>query len=347
MKPFLRAVAGAGVLALSASLVACSSATGGNAGGNAGGDSYNIVFLAASSQNGYNQAVYEGIETRAKELSAELGITITTKIQDGQFDANTQLSQMQNAGTTGQADGIIVVPNDGPGLGAAFPLGNDIPVATVLNPIGPDIEKMEPQTEGVITTVATPPSIGATGQAEQAVEYCKDINPCKLGLLAGLLNSPLDVARVNAWHKVLDKHKNIEIVGLLEGAYDRDKSLTAVSNLLQGNKDINGILSNADQQTNGAQIALEDAGIDPTTVFLTGGGGTIDAVNAIRAGTWSNGYLNYPVTMGAKALEQIVHSLRGEAVETVVDADSLGSFGPFVTQKDLLDHPDFTGEWNG
>ncbi|PPL14162.1 sugar ABC transporter substrate-binding protein [Microterricola pindariensis] len=344
MKPLLRVIAGAGVLALGASLAGCSSA---GPAGNADGESYNIVFLAASSQNGYSQAVYEGIETRAAELSAELGITITTKIQDGQFDANTQLSQMQNAGTTGQADGIIVVPNDGPGLAAAFPLGNDVPVATVLNPIGPDIEKMEQQTDGVISTVASPPSIGATGQAEQAVEYCKDIDPCKLGLLAGLLNSPLDVARVDAWHQVLDKHKNITIVGTVEGAYDRDKSLTAVSNLLQGNKDINGILSNADQQTMGAQIALEDAGIDPSTVFLTGGGGTKEAVEAVRAGTWSNGYLNYPVTMGGKALEQIVNQLRGEPVEAVVDADSLGDFGPFITQKDLLEHPDYTGEWNG
>lgn len=346
MKPLLRVIAGAGVLALGASLAGCSSDPAGSS-GNAGGESYNIVFLAASSQNGYSQAVYEGIERRAAELSAELGIDITTKIQDGQFDANTQLSQMQNAGTTGQADGIIVVPNDGPGLAAAFPLGNDVPVATVLNPIGPDIEKMEPQTEGVISTVASPPSIGATGQAEQAVEYCKDIDPCKLGLLAGLLNSPLDVARVAAWHKVLDQHENITVVGTVEGAYDRDKSLTAVTNLLQGNKGINGILSNADQQTLGAQIALEDAGIDPATVFLTGGGGTKEAVAAVRAGTWSNGYLNYPVTMGAAALEQIVNSLRGEPVEAVVDADSLGDFGPFITQKDLLEHADYTGEWNG
>ena len=343
MKPLLRIVASAGVLALGASLVACSS----DSGGSADGDSFSIVFLAASSQNGYNQAVYQGIETRANELSEELGITIETKIQDGQFDSNTQLSQMQNAGTTGQADGIIVVPNDGPGLTAAFPLGNEIPVATVLNPIGPDLEVMEPQTEGVITTVASPPSFGAIGQAEQAVEYCADIDPCKLGLLGGLLNTPLDVARIKAWNSVLDKHANIEVIGTLEGAYDRDKSLTAVSNLLQANKDINGILSNADQQTLGAQIALEDAGIDPASVFLTGGGGTTEGVQAIRDGKWSNGFLNYPSSMGAAALEQIISKLRGEPVEAVVDADSLGDFSPFVTKEDLDEHPEFTGEWNG
>ena len=340
-----RIIAAAGVLALGVSLAACSS--DGGSGGSGDGDSFSIVFLASSSQNGYNQAVYEGVQKKAKELQKELGITITTKIQDGQFDANTQLSQLQNAGTTGQASGVIVVPQDGPGLAAAFPLGNDLPVVSVLNPIGPDIDKMKPQTEGVVSTVASPPSSGAKRQAETVVEYCKDIDPCKIGLLAGLLNSPLDVARIKAWKDVLGAHENIEIVGTVEGAYDRDKSLTAVSNLLQANKDINGILSNADQQTLGAQIALENAGIEPSSIFLTGGGGTTEAVKAVREGKWTNDYLNYPVSMGEAALEQLINKLRGEKVQAVVDADTLVDLPPMATKEDLEAAPDFTGEWNG
>jgi len=338
-----RIIAGAGVLALGVALAACSA----DGGGSGDGDGFSIVFLASSSQNGYNQAVYEGVQNKAKELEKELGISITTKIQDGQFDANTQLSQLQNAGTTGQASGVIVVPQDGPGLAAAFPLGNDIPVVSVLNPIGPDIDKMEPQTEGVVSTVASPPSAGAERQAETVVEYCKDIDPCKIGLLAGLLNSPLDVARIAAWKDVLGAHDNIEIVGTVEGAYDRDKSLTAVSNLLQANKDINGILSNADQQTMGAQIALENAGIDPSSIFLTGGGGTTEAVKAVREGKWTNDYLNYPVSMGEAALEQLINKLRGEKVEAVVHWGTAGGPPPRVTNEDLEGGAHFTRGWNG
>lgn len=335
--------AGLSILALGASLTACSS----SAGGDNGGDTYEIVVLASSSQNGYNQAVFEGVERKAKELSADLGVTIKTKIQDGQFDANTQLSQLQNAGTSGSVDGIVVVPHDGPALAAAFPLANAKPVAAVLNPIGPEISEMEPQVEGVISTVASPPAHGAKLQAEALVEYCKDIDPCKVGYLAGLLNSPLDVERVAAWDSVIEKHKNIKVVGTLEGAYDRDKSLTAVSNMLQANPDINGILSNADQQTMGAQIALENAGIDPASVFLTGGGGTTEAVQAVLDGTWTNDFLNFPVSMGAAALEQVMNSILGNDVQTVVDADSIVALGPIVDRKALEAAPEFTGEWNG
>ncbi|MCW4457489.1 sugar ABC transporter substrate-binding protein [Microbacterium sp. MPKO10] len=340
MKHTTRILAGIGVLALGSSLAACSADAGGD-------DSYSIVFLAASSQNGYNQAVYSGIKERAQKLSGELGIEIETKLQDGQFDANTQLSQLQNAGTTGQADGIIVVPHDGPSLGAAFPLGQDIPVATVLNPIGPDISEMEPQVEGVVSTVASPPAKGAKLQAESAVKYCEDIDPCKIGLLAGLLSSPLDIERVDAWKSVLGEHDNIQIVGTVEGGYDRDQSLKAVTNLLQGDKDINGIISSADQQTMGAQIALENAGIDPSSIFLTGSGGTTGAIEAVLAGTWTNDYINVPASMGEEALQQIINSLRDEEVQSVVDADELVGFGPIATKEDLEAHPEFTGEWNG
>lgn len=342
MKHTKTLLAGLGVLALGASLTACASADSGS-----GEGTYNIVFLAASSQNGYNQAVFEGIEQKAKEMSDELGVTINAKIQDGQFDATTQLSQLQNAGTSGGTDGIIVVPHDGPALAAAFPLASTTPVVAALNPIGPDISEMTPQVDGVVSTVASPAANGATLQAESVVEYCKDIDPCKIGYLAGLLSSPLDIERVAAWDAVLEPHKNITVVGTVEGAYDRDASLTAVSNLLQANPDLNGLISNADQQTMGAQIALENAGIDPGSVFLTGGGGTIEAVQAVRDGQWTNNFLNFPVSMGEAALEQVMNSILGNDVQDVVDADSLVPLGPIVDRQALEEAADFTGQWNG
>ncbi|MCU1443271.1 MAG: ABC-type sugar transport system periplasmic component-like protein [Cryobacterium sp.] len=333
------------LVAASATLAGCSAGgdTGGGDGGGDAQDSYTVAVLAASSQNGYNQAVYQGVEEKAKEI----GSNIQLKLLDGQFKSDVQLAQLENAGSTGQYDGVVVVPNDGPGLAAAFPLANDVPVVTVLNPIGPDIDKMEPQVEGVVSTVAVPPSDAAAKQAEGVVEYCATIDPCKVALVLGLLGTPLDVAREKAFHSVLDKEDNIQIVATVEGAYDRDTSLTAVSNVLQANKDLNVILSNADQQTSGAQIALENAGIDPTSVYLTGGGGTKDAVAAVRAGTWKADYINFPVSMGAAAMDQLYNALTGEDVEPVVNADEVGEVEPYATKETLDQTPDFVGEWVG
>lgn len=335
----LAAVAGATMLALSA----CSGGTTAQNDGSEG-KPIRVAFLAASAQNGYNQSVYQGVQEGAKEL----GLEITTSIMDGQFDSNTQLGQLQNATSSGQYDAVIVVPQDGPSLVAAFPTANQVPVVSVLNPIGPDINKMEPQVEGVVSTVAAPPSEGAAKQAEYVVKYCKDKNPCEVALLVGLLNSPLDVAREKAYRDTLSKESNIKIVGTYEGAYDRDKSLTAVTNLLQSNPNVDAILSNADQQTLGAQIAIENAGKKASSIYLTGGGGTEEAVTALRKGDWGMCYLNFTVSMGKAALQEAVNAVQGKPVNAVVNSDNLGDGVPaFATKEDLDKHPDFKGQWKG
>ncbi|MBA2811405.1 sugar ABC transporter substrate-binding protein [Streptomyces sp. KM273126] len=307
------------------------------------GGTRKVAVLAASSQNGYNQAVYKGVQ----QAAAASGKKITLKLLDGQFDSNTQLSQLQNVTSTGNYDGVVVVPNDGVGLAAAFPLSKKIPVATVLNPIGPDINKMEPQVDGVVTTVGVPPAAAAQKQAEGVVTYCARINPCKVVLLVGNLSTPLDVARRNAYKKVLGAHSNIKVVSTVEGQYDRDTSLKAISNVLQAHKDINVILSNADQEAAGAQIALQNAGIKPSSVYLTGAGGTKDAVAAVRSGAWKAAYINFPLSMGKAAMEQLIKAMDGGTPKAVVDSDGIGGVEPYATKETLARTPDFTGEWNG
>lgn len=303
-----------------------------------------VAVLAASSQNGYNQAVYQGV----REGADDLGVHIEPKLLDGQFDSGTQLSQMQTAVASGLYDGIIVVPHDGPSLTAAFPVADGIPVVTVLNPIGPEIDTLEPQVEGVTSTVAVAPSTAAAAQADQLVDYCADRDPCRVVLLVGTLSSPLDIARRDAYTSVLGRHRNIEVVATAEGDYDRDTSLTAISNILQSHRDIDAVLSNADQQTLGAQFALESAGIDPSEVYLTGGGGTRDAIKAVRSGEWHADYINFPVSMGSAAFEQLHNALTGKDVKTVVDADKVRpGVEPYATAETLRESGDFVGEWNG
>src|SRR5690606_37570745 len=143
---------------------------------------------------------------------------------------------------------------------------------------------IEPQVEGMLSTVAEPPSDAAARQAEDGDEYCADRDPCRVMLLLVNLCSPLDVARRDAYRSVLGNYDNIKIISNQEDNYGRDQSLPAVANALQSHRDVEAILSNADQMPFGAQVALENAGIDPASLYLTGGGGTTAAVQAVREG---------------------------------------------------------------
>ena len=121
------------------------------AAGPAFADELKIAYFAASSQNGFNQATYAGIEEKAKELGVE------TTIYDGKFDAAHQYSQIEDVLASGNIDGFIVAPNDSVGIAGAVEqvVAAGKPIATVLFPIGPDLNKLEPQVEGPTATVAS------------------------------------------------------------------------------------------------------------------------------------------------------------------------------------------------
>lgn len=328
-------------------LTACGSdddAGGGSAGGDSGGKTFRVAFLAASSQNGYNKAVFDGIQAKANELG-----NVEAKVLDGRFDAQVQFNQLQDAAASGQYDGIVIVPNDTVSIAGAVGAAKsaDIPVVTALFPIGQNLTQLEPQVPGIVATVASPPADGARRQAELAAEYCADKDPCRVMILIGQRQAPFDKVRYDAYREVLDQHDNIDVVATLEGNYDRDQSLKAMQDALQSNPKFEVLLSNADQQTAGAQIALKDAEIDPKDLYLTGAGGTKEAIKAVRDGIWKANYVNFPVTQGEQALEQLVNALEDKPVKAVIDSDKEAPFDPFVDKKALEEQPDFTGQWSG
>nr|WP_319516878.1 sugar ABC transporter substrate-binding protein [uncultured Cohaesibacter sp.] len=312
--------------------------------GAAHAEDFKIAFLAASSQNGFNQAIYSGIQKAAEKYD-----NVTTEIFDGEFSATTQFSQVEDITAGGRFNAIIATPNDTVGIATALEdaVKAGVKVGATLFPIGPELDNMEPQVPGLTVTVASNPAIGAEAQAKEVVKYCEDKDPCKVVVLIGQLIYPFDNLRNDTYKKVLSEHKNIEIVATGEGNYSPDASLVAMQDILQAHPDINVVLSNADQHLMGAQIALEDAGIDVPSIYTIGGGLNQITVDAIRDGTFDASLAQFPESMGAAALDAMVKSLNGEDVPTWINETSLRDM-PAIVTKDWLDaHPDFVAEWQG
>jgi len=300
-----------------------------------------IAFFAAASQNGFNQATFEGVEAKAIELGYEADIF------DGKFDAAHQCSQMEDVLAGGNYAGFIVAPNDPVGIAGAFEqvVAEGVPIATVLFPIGPDLNSLEPQVEGITTTVASPPVPGATHQAELVVEVCKDLNPCNVVILIGFKTFPFDNLRLETFLKVLGEHPNIKILAEGEGMYSPEVSLTTMTDILQANSDVHVILSNADQHLIGAEIALESAGYDVPSLYLIGGGAASISIDAIREGRWDATLAYFPWTMGALAMEQIANAIEGKPVDNAINMDFAGPVQAMIDKAVLDANPDFKGEW--
>jgi len=324
-------------LALATSLTALSAAA-------QDGDARRVAFLASSSQNGYNQAIYAGVERAAKALG-----NVTVEIFDGEFSATTQFAQVEDLVAGGRFDALIVTPNDTVGIATALEGATDagLVVAATLFPIGPDLKSMDPQVPGLTTTVAADPSISAAAAAEAVVRFCADKNPCNVAIIIGQLIYPFDNLRHETYLKVLGEHENIKIVATGEGNYSPDVALKSMQDILQANPGIHAVLSNADQHLIGIEIALTDAGIKAEDIYLIGCGLNQITVDAIRSGKIDATLAEVPASMGEAALNAVAAKLDGKDVERWIDPQKLRDI-PLVVDKAWLDaNPDFAAEWPG
>ena len=304
-----------------------------------GAEPRSVAFFAASSQNGFNAAVYEGVARAGEALG------VKTTILDGEFNAQTQLNQVEDAAASGQYDGFTIVANDTVGIATAIEAAEaaGIPTVTVLFPLGPDLAQMEPQVNGVVATVGRPPADGARLQADAVVEFCQDKDPCNVVTFIGQLIYPFDKLRYDTYLEVFGAHPNIKTI-LAEGNYDRDQSLTVMADVIQANPQIDAIVATGDQHLFGAEIALADAGLNPQDVYFMGAGAVQEAVTKIRSGAWDATLADYPATMGERALQTVIDDLDGKPIDSVVNEDGFYDFGPILTTEILVAHPEFVGE---
>ena len=300
-----------------------------------------IAYFAAASQNGFNQATYEGVQEKAAELGYE------TEILDGQFDAALQYSQIEDALASGKYVGMIVAPNDSVGIAGAFEqvIAEGIPIGTVLFPVGPDLNSLDPQVEGITVTAASPPVDGATVQAEAVVAHCADLDPCRVVIIIGAKIFPFDNLRLETFQNVLGQHDNIQVVAVGEGWYSPDPSLQAMTDILQANPEVDVVLSNADQHLVGVEIAMEAAGMTVADAYLSGGGAAAIAIDAIREGRWDATLAYFPKTMGALAMQQIANAIEGKPVTQAINMDNEGPVQAMIDRAVLDANPDFGGEW--
>ncbi len=304
---------------------------------------YKIAYLAASRPNIFNQAVFSGMEKAAAEFGVEI------EIFDGEFNPSKQFSQVEDVVASGRFNAIALLANDSVGIVPALEAAaaSGLKVAAVQFPLGTNPDTLEPQFKGLTTTVASVPAEAAKLQADAVVAFCKDKAECRVLILISRLIYPFDKRKYDVFVEEFAKHPNIKVVSTVEGAYDTSTSMKGVQDALQANPEIDAILSIADQQTLGAEVAIEDAGLEVESLFIVSGGGTDIGIERIKSGKWDANLAEFPASEGYIAVKTLVEALQGKEVPAVIDALKIGAVPSLVT-KDVLDsHPDFVPEWKG
>jgi ribose transport system substrate-binding protein len=332
---FKRWVVAATLVLAAGGFAACGSDDEGGGGDSAaeGGEKVTkIAFFGFASANSFAQATYAGIKEEASKSGVEV------EFFDPNFDSAKQVSQIQNAITTGEFQAFVVQANDGnavvPPIREAIEEG--ITVVGEFTPVGTKYDTIEPQVPGMIF-VGEPPTENGTALGELGVEACGDLDPCNVAYLEGFKALPLDNARTDAVKAALAEAPNVKLVASVEGGYTQDTGLKAAQNVLQAHPDVN-VMIGSSQAIAGAEQAVKDAGAD---VKLVGNGGSRQAVKAVKSGRWYATYVIAEKSAGAKATELAIKKAEGEEVPASFDTRTLQE--PKGTKEGL---GDFEGQYD-
>jgi ribose transport system substrate-binding protein len=303
------AVAAIGTLLLTA---ACSSSGTSSASGSGGGSSgkpVKIAFFGYASANAYTQAALTGV----KKIASEHGATV--HFFDPNMSSTTQVSQIEDAATSGQYNAMVVYSVDGGAVVAAVreALQNGIKVVADFVPVGPDIDTTATQVKGIVGSSVVPIDETGTDAGNLIVQACQGVSPCRVAYLPGDNTLPLEIDRTNHVMAVVKQHSNIQVVATVQSGYASNTGETAGQNVLTAHPNVNVIASSNDQAIVGVALALKQRG-DLGKIKLIGGGGTYQAVAGIKNGTWF-GTVNYcPTSEAEAATKMVVNAVQGKPV---------------------------------
>ncbi|WP_216216412.1 sugar ABC transporter substrate-binding protein [Amycolatopsis aidingensis] len=323
-----------GVLGLAVACVNPGAKEGAGGDADTGGDGPDrIAFFGFAKANSFATATFAGIEEYAKANGAE------AEFFDPNFEAQTQVRQIQDAITSGRFDVFIVQANDGtavvPAVRSAVQQG--ITVVVEFTPVGTRYDTAEPQVPGTITLIDVPVDNGRA-LGELGIQACpeREAEPCRVAYLEGMKTLPLDNARTEAVLETV-RAAGAEVVASVEGGYTKQSGRAAMQDVLQANPQVDVVIGSSQA------IAGAEAVAGAKDVRFVGNGGSRQAVAAVKEGRWFATYYHPEKTAGAKAAELGLRKARGEQVP---DSTTYAEFAPGEGKGTAEVLADVTGEYD-
>jgi ribose transport system substrate-binding protein len=136
----------------------------------------------------------------------------------------------------------------------------------------------------------------------------------KIVEIQGIMGTSVAQERSKGFNEGIKAFPGIKIVATQPAEFDRGKALNVMTNVLQSNRDINGVYAANDEMALGVIAALKAAGLTEK-VKVVGNDGIADAVKAVKAGTMYATNAESPFALGSEVMALAGKVANGEKVE--------------------------------
>ena len=131
--------------------------------------------------------------------------------------------------------------------------------------------------------------------------------------LVGVPGSSAARERGLGFESVVGANTQVKLVAQQPADFDRAKGLSVMENILQGNKNVQGVFAQNDEMALGAEKALEEAGL--ANVPVVGFDATPDAVAAVKAGKLAATVQQKPEMIGKLGVDTAKQLIDGQQVD--------------------------------
>jgi ribose transport system substrate-binding protein len=314
LKRLITSIAAAALLTFA--LVACGGDTktktvtvnsGGGASDTGGGSGKTVKIVASvpPTDHGWLGA----ISKNAKEAAGQYD-DVDFKLVEA-ADADSQAQQIEQI-ISDKPDALVVLPQDGEAL---------TPVAQKAQEAGIPVVNID----RLFTTpdAATATVLGDNYQiGVLAADYIGDELSCKGNVveIQGLAGISVTTERSKGFKEELAKKcpdGGVKIVAQQPGDFNPDTGLKVMENILQSEKKIDAVYTHDDDMAQGVVQAIRNAGREDE-MFLTGVGGSEDAMKQIEAGGLYRATFLYNPSMAATAVNMARLIALGEGFSELV-----------------------------
>ena len=277
-------------------------------GGSGSDGNVKIAFSAPGADHGWMAAITEN----AREEAERLG-DVDLIASEGVTDSAAQADQIETL-IAQKPDALVVLPNEGEALTpvAQKAMAAGIPVVNI------DREFTE---QGAYRALITGDNYGI---GYQAGNYFADQLKCEGNVveIQGIAGISVTTDRSQGFRDALKRRcqDGIKIVASQPADFVPDKGLSVMENILQAEKDIDAVYTHDDDMAEGVVSAIENANRQDE-MFLTGAGGSKNAMDRIEAGGLYRATFLYNPSMSASAISMARLIVRGQGFEELTEPE--------------------------
>jgi ribose transport system substrate-binding protein len=287
---------------------------------NSGSKGTIALSLKTITNDDFQKALADAVKAKVESV----GYTFLLVTAGEQTAVSMQVNQVEDL-IAKKVTGIVLNPMDGnavvPVLGKARDAG--IPVVIVDSPVAKGHEGL------YITFVGTDNFNAGMQAGKQMVQVLG--NKGNVLVVRGANGSVAGDNRVDGFKKGLEE-SGVTIVGEQPGDWTNSVAMQVTENMLQANKDVQGLFSASDVMLDGILQALSDAN---RKVVIVSVDGSHKAVDLLAAGDIYGTMAQFPQKIGSLAVENLV-----SVIEKKSQADSIPKIidsGTMMYSKDNLD----------